>query len=262
VPLVSVVTVVKDDPRGLAATLTSLGSGDRAGTEVVVIDGSADRSAATAAEQAGARYTWCEPRGVYPAMNDGLTAATGEYVYFLNAGDTLVDPGVLPRIVTLLEEHRPRWALGRVRFVGVDGRPMVEPPWDYAAERDRSFARGRFPAHQAVVMSREGLLADGGFDISYRVAADYAAVLRFSLRSDPLPLGLVLAEFHAGGLSTVAWRQAQREFHRARREVLRPRGGAALLERWDTAVHATATAAYRGLWAPGRPLHGLVRSRA
>lgn len=260
-PLVSVVTVVKDDPRGLAATLTSLGTGDRAGTEVVVIDGSADRAAAAEAERAGARYAWWEPRGVYPAMNDGLAAATGDYVYFLNAGDTLAAPDVLPRVVDLLEDRRPLWAVGRVRFIGVDGRPMVEPPWDYATERARSFARGRFPAHQGVVMAREALLAAGGFDVSYRVAADYAAVLRFSLRADPLALGLVLAEFHAGGLSTVAWRQAQQEFHRARREVLRPRGRAGLLERWDTAVGMAATAAYRGLWAPGRPLHGIVRAR-
>lgn len=259
-PLVSVVTVVKDDPRGLDATLTSLGSGDRFGIEVVVIDGSAD-PVSTAAEQAGARYLWCEPRGVYPAMNDGLAAASGEYVYFLNAGDTLAAPDVLPQVAAILDSTRPRWAFGRVRFIGTDGRPMAEPAWDYAAERRRAFARGRFPAHQAVVMSRSALIADGGFDVSYRVAADYAAVLRFALTDDPVPLGLTLAEFHAGGLSTVAWRQAQREFHRARREILQPQGVAGIVERWDTGVRTVATAAYRGLWAPGRPLHGIVRAR-
>ena len=45
----------------------------------------------------------------------------------------------------------------------------------------------------------------------------------------------------------------------ARREILHPRGMMALREQWETWRLRTATAAYRALWAPGRPAHGLVR---
>lgn len=260
-PVLTVVTVVKDEPAGLERTLASLAEQTLDAVEFVVVDGSADRELVPASlQRAGlaAEYRWSAPRGVYPAMNDGLALAHGDYVYFLNAGDRLADPDVLAALVNLLGSE-PSWVVGRVRFIAEDGSVLRAPDWDYAAERRRLFGRGRFPAHQGVVMRTGALRDQGGFDETYRVAADYAAILRFAARSDPSVWDRTLAEFPVGGLSTQQWRVALAEFHRARRSLLQPTGVDSLLERWDTGHLLLATSLYRGLWAPGRPLHGVMR---
>ena len=242
-PWLTVVTVVKDDEPGLRLTMDSLRSQDLDGVDVLVIDSSADRSYAPELAHGVARVLWTEPAGIYPAMNIGLAEAVGEYVYFLNAGDALHSPSVLAELHALLATS-PDWAFGRVQIDGPQAS-VVTPMWDYAKETGTFFSRGLFPPHQGTVVRRAVLSSVGGFDTSYRIAADYAAFLRLSQVSDPLVTDLLLADFQEGGASTQHWQQSFAEFHRARTGILRPTGLAALREKADTAVHYAKVFAYR-----------------
>lgn len=260
--LLTVITVVKDDASGLEKTLTSLDAQGHPDLDLVIVDGSADAVEVPTIldrhDTLHVTYTWSPPAGVYAAMNDGLRAAEGAYVYFLNAGDILAANDVLARLIALLAASNPTWAYGRVRFIGPDGSSMPEPDWTYPEEYRHWFARGRFPAHQGVVVAAEELRRQGGFDTSYVVAADYASILRCARQAPPLELDLVLAEFTVGGLSTQQWRTAQAEFHRARRSAFDLNGLDRVRELVYTWRATAATSAYRALWAPGRPAHGLV----
>ena len=260
--VLTVITIVKDDPDGLRLTLASLRSQNLAGVQVVVLDGSSDadgiRAALSEFPSVPAEYSWREPRGVYPAMNDGLALATGTYAHFLNAGDAYADSEIVARALPQLESRAPLWAYGDVRFISASGQPVPAPAWNYQDEQRHSFARGRFPAHQGVFVASRELRRQGGFDTSYRIVADYASILRCSVAATPLELGFTVAEFREGGLSSVAWRQGLGEFHRARREVLQPRGTAALAELAYSARTLIATTAYRTLWAEGRPAHAAL----
>ena len=103
--LLTVVTVVKDDPDGLAATLTSVPLSPE--IQIVVIDSSADDTAMqTSIGSRVVTYHWAAPEGVYPAMNIGVAHATGDYVFFLNAGDTLID-GQLSLVLDVLKRQAP-----------------------------------------------------------------------------------------------------------------------------------------------------------
>lgn len=249
-PLLTVITVVRDAPEALRETAASVAGqelADRSAVEHLVIDGST--IAADLTELPGVRHEMRPPRGIYAAMNDGLQAATGEYAYFLNAGDTLDAVDTLAFVVDRLGSVRPEWAYGEVAIVDGSGVRTVTPRWDFDAEASRCFARGLFPPHQGTFARRETLLALGGFDESYRIAADYAMALRLSQRSAPAYLDRVIATFPEGGASTVGWRDAQREFHRARISILQPTGMAAVREQLDTARQRAAMTAYRGVWA-------------
>jgi hypothetical protein len=235
----SIITVVKDDVAGFARSAASLQGQDLDGVEWVVIDSSDDASQIPEAiVQAGlaATYRWTTPSGIYPAMNAGLDASTGSYAYFLNAGDCLHDDSVLAHVRTVIGRDRPVWLYGQVCFVSPDGRRVTPPPFDYAAEGRAHFSRGRFPPHQGTVASTSALRSMGGFDDSYRIAADYAAFLRLSQLAIPVETSRTLADFYVGGVSTSDWKGSLGEFHRARREILRLSGGAALRERLETAA--------------------------
>jgi glycosyltransferase involved in cell wall biosynthesis len=243
----SVVTVVKDDLEGFARSLASLREQDLDGVEWVVVDGSLDTAAVPAmlatSGAPAAVYRHETPRGIYPAMNSAIELASGDVVYFLNAGDTLASSNVLTRV----REHVgvAVWAFGPVEIEEASGAVVVTPPWDYESERRTGFSRGLFPAHQGTFVRIAALRSIGQFDTSYRIAADYAVALRLSQMADPVELPFVIARFREGGTSTTRWQESFREFHRARREILRPSGLAALRERWESARHFALVYAHR-----------------
>ena len=106
-PWLSVITVVRDDDLGLTRTISSLQRQSFDGVEFIVVDGSSDRERVkNCLVDAGikSRYSWDEPRGIYPAMNRGLEVATGKFTYFANAGDELFAGDVFSRTREFVSE--------------------------------------------------------------------------------------------------------------------------------------------------------------
>ncbi len=256
-PWLTIITVVKDDPEGLERTLGSLKGVNLDTVEHLIIDSSMDQSVTTklvSATGLSSRVLWSDPAGVYAAMNKGLADSSGQFVYFLNAGDELASPDVIPALRDLLSLSGAAWLDGAVEIVGSDKSVVVTPEWNYADERAWAFARGRFPAHQGTVARTSALRSIGGFDTSFSIAADYAAFLRLSQLGEPARFPSVIARFYEGGISTKRWARSLREFHRARREILHPTGIVAVREQWATARQFVAAATYRSPW----PVAGLL----
>lgn len=245
-PILSVITVVKDDPSGLRHTLNSMAEQQRidpSHIQFVVIDGSspAMEEVLTDSGITDFSYHWQKPEGIFSAMNFGLSQAKGDYVLFLNAGDTFFETDVLSRLVEFLQSRSPIWAYGRVHFTSSSGKDLVEPSWSYAAERSQLFARGLFPSHQGTVMQLKLIKSLGGFDETYRTTSDYHLMLKASKESAPEIIPFPIAHFQQGGASTQNWRTAASEFHRARVSVFQPRGVQQLQEWTNTAVGFVTT---------------------
>jgi putative colanic acid biosynthesis glycosyltransferase len=250
-PLLSIVTVVKDDPEGLRLTLSSVLPHLDDRIQVTVIDGSWDAEEAPqiVSEFGGTAVDlcWSAPTGVYPAMNIGLSRARGEYVLFLNAGDELHEPAALTSVLATLEQRAPRWLVARVAFVDSGGRAVVPSQFDYEAERRRRFTRGVFPPHQGTVVRRQDLLALRGFDESYRITADYKVALQLSTIDEPILSDVVLATFHEGGVSGTQWQDSMKEFRRARQEVYGLHGWLKMRDDVASAVQYSKMVAARAL---------------
>lgn len=250
-PLLSIVTVVKDDPEGLRLTLNSVLPSLDERTQVTVIDGSRDAEETSGiVSEYGSHAVdlyWSAPAGVYPAMNEGLRHAVGHYVLFLNAGDELHDPAAMTTVLATLEREAPRWLVARVAFADGSGRVVEPPQFDYAVEQRHHFARGVFPPHQGTVVRTQDLLALGGFDESYRITADYKAALQLSTIAEPFLSDVVLATFHAGGVSGTHWQDSMREFRRARHEVYGLHGWPKVRDEVVSAVQYSKMIAARAL---------------
>ena len=228
-PWLTVVTVVKNDLAGLEKTIRSLvGQVDLSGVEYLVIDSSVNSAAVetTVGDSliSGARFNWCEPQGIYAAMNTGLSLAHGRYIYFLNAGDLLGDSQVIGDLKQIIRAVDPVWVVGRVEISEASGKTVLSKNWDFHSEKKALFARGVFPPHQGTIVRTESLREVGGFDSQYLISADYAAALSLSLLSDPLMTIRVIARFTEGGISTRNWKESFRQFHSARRSILEPKG--------------------------------------
>jgi glycosyltransferase involved in cell wall biosynthesis len=245
----TVITVVRNDAVGFSRTLHSLQGQDLAGVEFIVIDGSDQteeipRILREASVEAG--YYWMTPTGIYSAMNDGIARAQGQYSYFANAGDTLESEDVLTRVKRATEVN-PEWLFGPVRITSPNGDAVITPSWDYEAEKAQCFSRGHFPCHQGTFVRTQTLRDLGGFSSHYSIVSDYAMFLELSRKADPIHLDFVIANFSEGGVSTVKWRQSLVEFHRARINILDPRGMQLIRERLNTVYGYLRMLAYRSV---------------
>ena len=99
----SVITVCYQAAEMLQKTIDSVSQQDYKPLEYIVVDGgSTDGTLDIIARHQDIITRWVsEPdRGIYDAMNKGVTMATGEWVIFMNAGDTFAAPDVLRRSLT------------------------------------------------------------------------------------------------------------------------------------------------------------------
>lgn len=108
-PLVSIITVVFRDKEELECILHNVFGFNTSDFELIVIDGGSNDGTVELLQQWDEKidYWLSEPdSGIYDAMNKGISAAHGEYILHLNAGDRL--------------KHLPRANLAQCLAEGVD----------------------------------------------------------------------------------------------------------------------------------------------
>lgn len=196
--LFSLITITRDNQEGLARTYASLAAQDCSDYEWIVIDGaSADSTLAFMAGKPALLVS--EPdQGLYDAMNKGIDRAAGDYLIFMNAGDSFAGPDVLSGLAAVLTAGRPVFLYADAREEMADGTYFYKHARGY-----ETIARGMFTHHQAMVYSRAALGALR-YDLSYKIAADYDLTCRFLARHKEgkviyWPHALCL--FAAGGIS-------------------------------------------------------------
>lgn len=97
----SIITINYNNRAGLQKTIDSVLCQTWKEYEWIVIDGGSTDGSKELIEQYQACFTfWCsEPdKGIYNAMNKGVSHACGEYLNFLNSGDAYYDANVLQKI--------------------------------------------------------------------------------------------------------------------------------------------------------------------
>ena len=130
-PTFSIITITYNAERWLERTILSVLSQSYPNIEYILIDGaSKDKTVEIIKQYESGIASWIsEPdKGLYDAMNKGLRRATGDYVWFLNAGDTLYTADTVQRIVASLKKKvsLPDVIYGETRIVEIVGDAQVE----------------------------------------------------------------------------------------------------------------------------------------
>ena len=100
-PLFSIITITWNAHKTIEVTLNSVADQTYKNYEYIVIDGASDDGTIDILDKNRHLINILinEPdNGLYDAMNKGLNLATGEYVIFLNAGDTFYNNKTLENI--------------------------------------------------------------------------------------------------------------------------------------------------------------------
>ena len=117
--LISIITVNFNNKHGLIKTLNSIKSQKCNSFEHIIIDANSTDESTDIIKQYEKEVTYplywtSEPdKGIYDGMNKGIKQAHGEYLYFLNSGDVLMDSTILQK----LPLDGSKYIYGNIKYV-------------------------------------------------------------------------------------------------------------------------------------------------
>ena len=223
---ITIITVTYQAAAVLQRTLDSVSRQTCQDIEHLIIDGASKDDTVKMAKAYQEKVPYpviiqSEPdRGLYDAMNKGLHKATGDYLVFLNAGDTLHADDTLStlnsHLLPLTSHLSPAVIYGDTAIVDSEGkflhlrrlRPPKQLTW-------RSFKQGMLVCHQAFYV-RTDIAQQEDYDLQYRHSADVDWCIRVMKRAEEMRLPLVntntiLADFMEGGNTTQNHRASLKE---------------------------------------------------
>ena len=200
-PRISIITICYNAASTITRTLRSVSAQTYPNIQYLIIDGaSKDNTLELVRELAPEAEVYSErDKGIYDAMNKGLDRATGDYVWYVNAGDALASPTTVEDLVraTCTGDSLPDVLYGDTRLIDSEdhdlGLRRLRPPHqlDWC-----SFRSGMLVCHQAFVAKRS---ISPHYDLSYRFSADVDWCIRVLKEAKttafyPEPIALYLNE--------------------------------------------------------------------
>lgn len=203
---ISVITAVFNSRETIEETLRSIAEQNYSNVEHIVIDGGSSDGTmdVLAAHNSQIDVLRCEAdRGIYDALNKGISLASGDVVGFLHADDVFADSAVLSRIADVFSDENVGAAYGDLVYVHERDTTRVIRHWSAGNFSKSKLAWGWMPPHPTFYARRSLYVQLGGFDLRYRIAADYDKVLRFlgSGQVQAAYIPEVLVKMRLGGVS-------------------------------------------------------------
>ena len=201
---ISIITVCYNSEKTIGDTLRSVFEQKYENIEHIIIDGgSTDRTLAVVAT-AGAHVAKIvsEPdNGIYDAMNKGIALATGDVVGFINADDFYPGPTVLAVVASAFESSGADCCYGDLCYVKQEDVSKTVRYWRSAPFTLGLFGRGWCPPHPTFFVRREVYKRLGGFDLSFKIAADFELMARYleAAQITSLYIPQVLVKMRLGG---------------------------------------------------------------
>lgn len=167
---ITVITVCYNSETTIERTIKSVIAQDYRNLEYIIIDGASTDKTLDIIEKYKKEITVCvsEPdNGLYDAMNKGLERSTGDVFAFLNSDDWYAD-NVLNRVNEYFENSNVDIVSGNI-YLFSEG-VSKELNFD-RSNMEKMFFEVIYP-HPALFAKRELYVKHGGFDTSYKLAAD------------------------------------------------------------------------------------------
>lgn len=142
-------------------------------------------------------------QGIYDALNKGLARATGDVIGLMHSDDFFSDDQVLARVAAVFADPAVDAVYGDLDYVAKADPSRIIRRWRSGEYSPRKLALGWMPPHPTLFLRRGVIERWGGYDTSFRIAADYDAILRYfgkgQIRATYIPH--VLVKMRLGGES-------------------------------------------------------------
>lgn len=170
----SIITICYNAASDIERTLQSVAVQTYRNIEYIIIDGASTDKTLEIISKYSAEVSQMvseKDNGLYDAMNKGLSLATGDYICFLNAGDSFFEDKTLEKIVQGFDGSDPDLIYGDTALVDKNGLFLhmrrLSPPEKLTW---KSFRRGMLVCHQAFIPRRTIVPM---YDLSYKYSSDF-----------------------------------------------------------------------------------------
>lgn len=203
---ISLVTATYNCASTIRDCLRSVAEQRHSDIEHIVIDGASTDGTVEILRQQASRIDRViseQDRGIYDALNKGIAVASGDVVGFLHADDVFADAMVLTDVAKAFQNQGIQAVYGDLTYVQKANTDQVIRHWKSSAFRRSMLAHGWMPPHPTLYLRRGVYERFGGFDLSYRIAADYDFMLRVLSKMEGAAVYLprVLVKMRVGGAS-------------------------------------------------------------
>ena len=214
----SIITITYNNLEGLKRTAESILSQTYKDFEWLVIDGGSKDGTKEYIESLERQPDyWCsEPdSGVYDAMNKGIAKATGEYLLFMNAGDSFYKETILKDVYKNFPQADIVYGDAMFHYAHRT-REMKHPDQltlDY-------FCRCSL-CHQATFIRASLLQKCGGYSTDYRIVSDWRQwIVWLKDGRSFVHLPLIVCNYMMDGLSSINVRLSVEEREKVFKEIL------------------------------------------
>ena len=216
---ISVITVCLNNASGIEKTMQSVLCQNYPMIEYLVIDGGSTDGTVEKIEKYGSSlYYWNsrKDQGISDAFNRGLLKARGEYIAFLNSGDSYLNPRSLELLAKGAEGYDVIY--GGIRYE----RSCRADVYPQRIAKQSDWLRGSIP-HQSSITSRKVFDRVGLFNQARKYCMDYelfykAFLAQFRFKAIPE----LITSVNCDGVSTKQWKAQLDEFRMVQRDLGAP----------------------------------------
>jgi glycosyltransferase involved in cell wall biosynthesis len=201
---ITIITACFNNEATINDTLQSVVDQSHQHIEHLIVDGgSTDRTLEIVRSYEHVSKVLSEPdKGIYDALNKGLSMATGDVIGFLHSDDYFESQDVLAKINQEFDkEESLDCVFGDIRFIKKDGSTLRY--YSSARWTPNKFKFGLMPAHTSF-FARKHVYEQDRFDLNYSIAGDFEHLIRVlhirKRRYKYLPI--VTTAMRPGGAST------------------------------------------------------------
>lgn len=173
---ITIVTVCLNAEKTIKGTIESVLGQTYLDIEYIIADGQSKDATITIIKQyindRRVRFLSEKDKGLYNAMNRALKHSTGNYVLFMNSGDTFCDDKVVEDIASYLTED-----IVYGNAIRVYSDTQTRETYQGRFKLISMLLMGKMMCHQSMFVRRE-IMCQYEFDEQYRICADYDFVVR------------------------------------------------------------------------------------
>ena len=201
---ISIITVCYNAEKTIERTIRSVIRQDYKNIEYVVVDGESSDGTLDILDRYKTDITILvseKDKGIYDAMNKGISLSEGAYILFLNADDYLFSPSVIENMMAAISQYKDSDIFygNLLMFDDKTGQAKI---WKPGPVSGKLLYSSTLP-HPATIYKRTIFEKLNKFDDTYKIAADYEFYVRaFTSDANFKYLDKLVSVFSYGGVST------------------------------------------------------------
>jgi glycosyltransferase involved in cell wall biosynthesis len=212
----SIITVVYNNLEGLKKTYESIRSQTGQDFEWLVIDGASKDGTVEWLHEISKSFSPLvfhseKDKGLYDAMNKGLTKAKGDFVWFMNSSDLLFDNHVIEKLITF---RKADVIYGETMFVDNNGNEIGIRSEVSTRRLPKQMTRkdmlfGMVVSHQSILVRKN---IARYYDLNYRCSADIDWVIDALTKANTISnCNYIVSRYLVGGFSAQHMKMSWKE---------------------------------------------------